>query len=83
MWLRNGQPNATTKNMQPTHFNVLWIAKQQGNYQFNYRACKQRDYAGDYFSERGKQLRDVWDIPCAPHENKRYGHPSPKPLALF
>jgi len=84
IWVnRNGRPNATTKNLQPTHFNILWIAKQSGNYRFNYRDCKRRDYAGDYFAERGKQLRDVWDIPCAPHENKRYGHPSPKPIALY
>ena len=28
-------------------------------------------------------MRDVWDIPAAPHENKKYRHPSPKPLALY
>ena len=27
-------------------------------------------------------MRDVWDIPAAPQEN-RYGHPSPKPLAVY
>jgi DNA modification methylase len=84
IWVcRNSRPNATTMNLQPTHFNILWLAKQRGTYRFNYRACKLRDYAGDYFSDRGKQLRDVWDIPHNPTENKRYGHPSPKPLALY
>ena len=28
-------------------------------------------------------MRSIWDIPAAPYENKLYGHPSPKPLALF
>ena len=69
--------------LQASHHNVLWVAKEIGRYRYNYRACKQADYAGDYFSGRGKQMRSVWDILAAPHENKLYGHPSPKPLALF
>jgi hypothetical protein len=72
------RPNATTKNLQPTH-NALWIAKQQGNYRFTIGLANSA-IMPTTFSERGKQLRDVWDIPCAPHENKRYGHPSPNRL---
>jgi DNA modification methylase len=84
VWVqRNGRPNAVTATLQHSHQNVLWIAKDRKNYRFNYRECKQKDYFGDFFSERGKQKRDVWDIPANPHENKAYGHPSPKPLAVY
>ena|SRR5579863_952393 len=81
--VRNSRPNAAALKLQASHQAILWVAKQVGNYRFHYRACKRRDYAGDYFAERGKQLRDTWDIPAAPHENRRYGHPSPKPLAVY
>jgi DNA modification methylase len=33
----------------------------------------------DYFSERGKQMRDVWDILTRPGN----GHPCPKPVELY
>jgi DNA modification methylase len=81
--VRNSRPNAAASKLQPSHHAILWVAKAMGQYRFNYRDCKRRDYANDYFAERGKQLRDTWDIPAAPHENKRYGHPSPKPLAVY
>ena len=81
--VRNSRPNASTMRLQASHHNVLWVAKEIGRYRYNYRACKQADYAGDYFSGRGRQMRSVWDILAAPHENKLYGHPSPKPVALF
>ncbi len=81
--IRNSRPNASTVRLQASHHNVLWVAKGIGRYRYNYRACKQADYAGDYFSARGRQMRSVWDILAAPQENKPYGHPSPKPVALF
>jgi DNA modification methylase len=81
--VRNSRPNATALKLQASHHSILWIAKEMGRYRFNYRDCKRRDYAGDYFADRGKQLRDTWDIAAAPHENKRYNHPSPKPLAVY
>jgi DNA modification methylase len=81
--VRNSRPNASTMRLQASHHNVLWIAKEFGRYRYNYRACKQADYAGDYFSGRGRQMRSVWDILAAPRENKLYRHPSPKPVALF
>jgi DNA modification methylase len=84
IWLvRNSRPNAANGKLQPSHHKLLWIAKEQGRYRFNYRRCKLADYEGDYFAARGRQLRDVWDIPSASHENRRYGHPSPKPIALY
>jgi DNA modification methylase len=84
IWVvRNSRPNAFTKKLRHSHQSVLWIAKEIGEYNFNYRACKQRAYVGDYFSQRGKQMCNVWDIPAAPHENRLYGHPTPKPVALY
>ena len=80
--VRNSRPNATAMKLQHSHHNILWVGKGMGNYRFNYRACKECDYPSDYFAGRGKQLRTVWDIPAAPHENKPYRHPSPKPLAV-
>jgi DNA modification methylase len=81
--VRNSRPNPSTMKLQASHHNVLWVAKEIGGYRYNYRTCKQTDYPNDYFSGRGKQMGSVWDILAAPHENKPYGHPSPKPLALF
>lgn len=84
IWVqRNSRPNAAIRKLQNSHHMILWIAKKAGEYRFNYRQCKQADHSGDYFSHRGKQMRDVWDIPAAPHENKPYGHPSPKPIAVI
>lgn len=84
VWVqRNSRPNAATKKLQNSHHTILWIAKTKGDYRFNYRRCKLSDYDGDYFSERGKQMRDVWDIPANPHENRAYGHPSPKPISVM
>ena len=31
-------------------------------FRFNYRRCKMHHDPRDCFSERGKQMRDVWDI---------------------
>jgi DNA modification methylase len=81
--MRNSRPNVATMALQPSHHCILWIGKEKGNYRFNYRQCKRSEFDGDYFAARGLQLRDVWDIPAAPHENKPYGHPSPKPLAVY
>jgi site-specific DNA-methyltransferase (adenine-specific) len=84
IWVvRNSRPNATHGKLQPSHHKILWIARQRGRYRFNYRACKMSEYDGDYFAERGKQLRDVWDIASASQETRRYGHPSPKPVAVY
>ena len=52
--------------------------KNPKEYRFNYRRCKMFHDPLDYFSERGKQMLDVWDIPTRPGD----GHPSPKPIEL-
>ena len=79
---RNGRPNVATRRLQASHQNILWIAKDDRQYRFNYRLCKRSDY-DDWLSKRNQQLRDVWDIPANSHENKACRHPSPKPLAVL
>ena len=83
VWVqRNGRPNVATRRLQASHQNILWIAKDDRRYRFNYRLCKRSDY-DDWLSKRNQQLRDVWDIPANSHENKACRHPSPKPLAVL
>jgi site-specific DNA-methyltransferase (adenine-specific) len=83
-WIvRNSRPNAARMTLQASHHTILWLAKQKGRYRFNYRQIKLTEYAGDHFAQRGRQMRTIWDIPHNPSENRRYGHPSPKPLALY
>ena len=79
--VRNSRPTSG-RMLQGSHQNILWIAKTEGDYRFRYGECKDAHYPGDYFSKAGMQMRDTWDIVVAPHENK-YGHPTPKPLALY
>jgi DNA modification methylase len=80
VWVqRNGRPNVATRRLQAPHQNILWVAKDDRRYRFNYRLCKRSDY-DDWLSKRNQQLRDVWDNS---HENKAYRHPSPKPLAVL
>ena len=80
--LRNSRPVVARRRLQQSHQGILWVVKNPKAYRFNYDHCKHADHPQDYFSTRGKQMRDVWDIPAAPQEN-RYGHPSPKPLAVY
>ena len=45
VWLqRNGRPNVATRRLQASHQNILWIAKDDRRYRFNYRLCKRSDY---------------------------------------
>jgi site-specific DNA-methyltransferase (adenine-specific) len=82
IWLqRNSRPNISTRRLQASHHNILWIVKDSDQYRFNYRLCKRSDY-DDWLSKRNHQARDVWDIPANGHENTSR-HPSPKPLAVM
>jgi len=83
IWVqRNGRPNVAMRRLQVSHHNILWVVKDSKKYRFNYRACKRAHY-DDWLSRRNQQLRDVWDIPAAPHENKTSRHPSPKPCSVL
>jgi len=79
-WIkRNSRPHLATRRLKPTHETIIWAAKTRGGYRYNYKRCKMTDYHNDYFSERGRQMGDTWDILTRPGN----GHPSPKPVAVL
>jgi modification methylase len=79
-WIkRNSRPNICQRRLQHSNETVIWAVKNPKKYRYNYRRCKMFDDPRDYFSERGRQMRDVWDIPTRPG----VGHPSPKPIDLY
>ena len=79
-WIkRNSRPNICQTRLRHSNELVIWAVKDHKEYRFNYRRCKMHDDPLDYFSERGKQMRDAWDIPTRPGN----GHPSPKPVELY
>ena len=62
-WIkRNSRPNVCRTRLQHSNESVIWAVKNPKEYRFNYRRCKMYDDPRDYFSERGRQMRDVWDI---------------------
>lgn len=78
-WIkRNSRPNLCQRRLHHSNESVLWAVKNPKTYRFNYRLCKMHHDPLDHFSTRGKQMRDVWDIPVRPG----VGHPSPKPVEL-
>jgi site-specific DNA-methyltransferase (adenine-specific) len=64
--LRNSRPVVARRRLQQSHQNILWTVRNPRAYRFNYDECKHADHPQDHFSTRGKQMRDVWDIPAAP-----------------
>jgi DNA modification methylase len=81
VWLKhNSKPNLSTRRLQLSNETIIWAVKSD-NYRFHYAHTKAADYPNDFFKKQGKQLRDVWDIPVAPHES--CGHPSQKPVAIY
>ena len=79
-WIkRNSRPNVCRRRLQHSNESVLWAVKNHKESRFNYRRCKLFDDPRDDFSERGRQMRDVWDIRTRPGN----GHPSPKPIELY
>ena len=83
VWVqRNQRLTWRCARLKASHQNILWVAKDDRRYRFNYRLCKRSDY-DDWLSKRNQQLRDVWDIRANSRENKACRHPSPKPLAVL
>jgi site-specific DNA-methyltransferase (adenine-specific) len=76
---RNSRPNICQTRLRHSNESILWAVKDPKEYRFNYRRCKMLDDPRDCFCKRGKQMRDVWDIPARPGN----GHPSPKPIELY
>jgi site-specific DNA-methyltransferase (adenine-specific) len=79
-WIkRNSRPNICQTRLQHSNESIIWAVKNPKDYRFNYRRCKMHHDPRDCFSQRGKQMRDVWDILTRPGN----GHPSPKPIELY
>jgi DNA modification methylase len=79
-WIkRNTRPNLCRRRLHHTNEAIIWAVKNVENFRFNYRRCKLHHDPRDYFSKRGRQMRDVWDIVTRPGN----GHPSPKPIELY
>ena len=79
-WIkRNSRPNICQTRLQHSNETVIWAVKNPEACRFNYRRCRMHHDPRDYFSERGRQMRDVWDIVTRPG----VGHPSPKPIELY
>jgi site-specific DNA-methyltransferase (adenine-specific) len=76
----NAQPCITCRTLTESTEYIIWACnapkdRAKGWY-FDYDAAK--SFNG------GKQLRNVWEIPCTPAREKRLGkHPNQKPLALM
>lgn len=79
MWIINDivwfKPNATPQ-LQPVRFaastEIIWFAAKSKKYYFDYKLAKSIN--------KGKQMRNLWEINAARHVTK---HPTEKPLALL
>ena len=76
---RNSRPIVCRTRLQHSNESIIWAVKNPKEYRFNYQRCKMFDDPLDHFCKRGKQMRDVWDIPARPGN----GHPSPKPVEMY
>lgn len=75
---RNAVPNLACRRLTASYESILWAAKTK-KYNFNYETMK--DYPDDIIHKRGKQMRNVWDIPTNSAES--VPHPTQKPVALY
>ena len=78
------------KNRWPAkHDNILWYAKDPGNYVFHYEAIDRIPYmapdlVGQEKAARGKIPTDVWWMTIVPTNSKeKTGYPTQKPLKLL
>ncbi len=80
-WFKpNAQPNITGRLPTESSEYIIWACNNSpdraSHWTFDYPASKK--IGG------GKQLRNVWSIPCTPRSEKSLGnHPTQKPLALL
>lgn len=74
---RNAPPNLSCRYFTHSTEIVLWAAKnEKSKHYFNYALMKDMN--------RGKQMRNVWEISAPSAEEKRYGkHPTQKPVELL
>jgi site-specific DNA-methyltransferase (adenine-specific) len=74
---RNAPPNLSCRYFTHSTETVLWAAKnQKSKHHFDYQLMKTMN--------RGKQMRNLWDISAPPKAEKKYGkHPTQKPVELL
>ena len=74
---RNAPPNLSCRYFTHSTEIVLWAAKSaKSKHYFNYQLMKEFN--------KGKQMRNVWEISAPSAEEKRFGkHPTQKPVELL
>jgi site-specific DNA-methyltransferase (adenine-specific) len=79
----------TKKKWPPKHDNILWYAKDPGNYLFNYDELERIPYmapglVGPEKAARGKTPTDTWWMTIvSPTGKEKTGYPTQKPLGLL
>jgi len=85
VWFKpNAQPNITCRFFTESTEHLIWASKNGNNkkWKFNYQLTK--DQIEDPINPRGKQTRNVWNIPLTPKKEKWAGkHPTQKPVELL
>jgi DNA modification methylase len=80
-WFKpNAQPNITGRLPTESTEYIIWACNNTPE-----RAAKWTfDYAKSKVIGEGKQLRNMWKIPCTPRSERKLGsHPSQKPVQLL
>ncbi len=78
VWYKpNASPNLSCRYFTHSTETLLWAAKNaRSKHTFNYERMKEL--------ARGKQMRNLWEIPPPRPKEKKYGkHPTQKPLQLL
>lgn len=74
----NPPPNLSCRTFTHSTETILWARKNEkkSKHYFNYQLMKE--------ANGGKQMKDVWEGPLTPKQEKEYGkHPTQKPLYLL
>jgi len=74
---RNAPPNLSCRYFTHSTEEIIWAKKdKKGKHYFNYKLMKEIN--------NGKQMRNVWEIPCVKRSEKNFGNfPTQKPLNLL
>jgi len=81
IWAKpNAQPNITCRMFTESTEQVIWLCnndeRRARKWTFNYAEVKELN--------SGKQMRNFWQIPLTPKNERKFGkHPSQKPLLLM
>lgn len=79
----------TRKKWPPKHDNILWYAKDPGNYIFNYEEVERIPYmapslVGEEKAKRGKLPTDTWwHTIVGTNSREKTGYPTQKPLGII